>query len=477
MIKVSSDVHPLTMFYFVRRYIPLLLIPVLRTAYSLLAHVPLKLILSTDIAVAAVLLFVGFVRFKRFSFSVDERHFTVRSGVVFKRCSRVPLSEISGVYVYKTPISMLFGAVRVQVDTDAGLGKNPDFVFYYSKRSAGAFAQAVTGGGESTNIKKYRCSALQTVLLSVTSASALSGLLIAATVVSNTGNLLGNRFTDYVADTISWVTVLAERIVPPVAAAAAAVLTAGFFMSFALTLVKHLTFCVSFSGDIIFVSQGIVWRKFSYIRRRSVGAVTVVQPPIMRLFRRGSLLVRAAGYGTHNGESSAIIPVVRADKSGAVYPDAGFNSAPKITLRQPRRAIVRVLFMPLLWTAAVICVPAVIGALGFTHPKYIAAACAVAVCVLLYWLSVRYFCFKRGGAALRGAVRVRGSRRMSLTDSTFFYDRIDSIVIASNPFDRGLGVCTLRAELRSEHPFSASAVSLDLSELSQELEACFGIKL
>lgn len=465
MSDFITSPHILGAFYNSKRYLPLLLIPLGRSAYNLLSGAPFRLIIGADIIAAIALICFELARVRAYKIRICNNHLIISRGVIVKTKSIVPLANVAGVYIYKSPVSAALGAVRVRVDTDAGRNSNPDFEFYYSARAVDTLTRLIIGDGAGGERRK--CSAFQILLLSLTSASALSGLLVCGAVSASVGKFFGKNVGDYVVNTLSNVSYTLSKTVPEIAAVIASLFLAGFIVSFLLTFIKHLSFTAAFGKRIIYVSQGFLWRKYSYIRRDAVGAISFKQSPIMRLFRRGSLLAFVAGYRTRDGESAVIMPVLRVinDDTHSV---AGFDRTPELTVKAPRRALHRVFVAPTLCLFAVIALPFALSILNINVNVPLSLLFAV-IYVLLYWIYVRYICFKHGGIMLCKLTRTRTGRAFTLIDTEYFTDRVDSVLITSNPFDRGLNLCTVRTELYSQQRLRTSVRNLDLSEVMNEI--------
>ena len=446
--------HPLMILSFVRRLIFVLLLPVVRGILNYGLSGTLSNLLIWETVLAVVILIISFARWRRFKLSADDEFFYVDSGVLFTREAQVRLSRISCVYIERQPFTSIFGAVKVSIDTDAGGVKESDFTFFVSSKQVDPLCAALKTVTPKNRI--YLCSTGQIALMSISNASALSGLLVAATVINNAGKLVGDVLEKRLFETLDYVTAITSRIIPPAATAVAAVLALGFCVSFTLTLFKHLTF----------------------VPRSCIGVSVVTMPPLLHIFRRCSLRVVASGYGKNNGENSVLFPVEKrsdAARSMRVLGIGDSSAARPLTLKIPKRAMGRAVFMPILWFV-LIAAASVLGCVFFVSLTSLILILAVFLAIIdAYWLYMKIYHTRHGGASLSDGVRVYGFAAITLNNSYFERSKVDHFIITEGPYDRINRMCTLRVTMRGEKGYTARTTNLDKPETYAEVKAVYGV--
>ncbi len=467
--------HPLTVVKFIRKALLLLLLPVAREILDYISFGTHPSLVVWDTVLAAVIAIYGVMRWRRFVVTVSGGILTVTSGLIFTATTQIKLKNIACVYVEESPFLAVFGAVKVIIDTDARKINNADLSFYLSKKKAEMLCSFVKA--ERPKKQVCRCPMRQVLILSLSNASALSGLLVAATLINNVGKVVGNEFENRLVETLGSVTAFASQVIPPTALAAAVILVAGFGISFLIAILKHAGFTLSVSEDAMLVTQGLIGRKRSLIGRRAVGAVTIETSPIMRLFGRCSVILHAAGYGAPRAESAAVIPVEKTADAEVSLKKCGlvFCKNEPLTLNVPRRAISRALFIPCVYMAVIIAVAALSLIIFRKLIQFTIILALFLGTADAYWLFIRVRHVLKGGASLDGGIRLCGYRFFTETDSRFKAGHTDCITLTQGPFDRRRNLCTLKVTLRSKNRYTSRVKNLDMAQAEDEVARVFGV--
>lgn len=471
MMTRRFTAHPLTCADFIRRFIPLLIIPLVRNIFLFLTRGDIYFS-GWDITVTLSVVAVGLIRSRMFKLTVCGDRLKVQKGMLFKSAADIPIINISGVYTELDPLSARFGALRVRIETEAGGARKADLFLFLSKRDAAALLSILLK--YRSDLFKRRSTVWQTALMALTSASALSGLLVWASVINYLGKLLDRRLDSLVLDTLSGSLSALSRLVPPAAAIAAALLSVGFCISFAQILIKHITFSVGSSDHILHISQGIIRRRQAYIRYRTISAVILKQPPVMRFFSRASLLITVAGYGKQGGESKVVIPALRIKNAADLSDKLGLLKWPQLDIKKARRARPRAAVVPA-WLTAMSALP-VITAVLFLPEATAAGALISGFCaaLCLYRLDVSLAGEKQGGMHIGRTVRVKDARRLSLTDTCIELERVDCVTLTQTPFDRRWRVCSVTVRARGETGVCARVGNIDLKDADRHIKRAFG---
>lgn len=104
----------------IRKLLPLVLVPFARLMYSIVSGKPVDVIIGSDIAITAILIFVRIVRVWAVKLTVTDTHIYFEKGVFIKSKSTVRRSEITCCYVNQTPLLILLKAERTEIYTKSG---------------------------------------------------------------------------------------------------------------------------------------------------------------------------------------------------------------------------------------------------------------------------------------------------------------------------------------------------------------------
>ena len=459
---------------FVKRYTFILLIPVARSLVNFALYGTTGGFVLWELVSAGAIITIGVVRWIRYTLKVEDDRVIINTGLIISVRSVLPLKSISGIYAERSLYSAIFGAVRIRVGTEACGRKKSDFEFYLSSSEANRLFLCVYGNEKVGYVS--RSSIGQIILLSASSASALSGMLVAATVFNDAGKLFGDSLHKGVIDTVSFVSAIAGRIVPPAAAIIAAALTVGFAISFLIMMLKHSTLIVRFDRLKLNITQGSVWHKRSCISRSSIRAYIFEQSPLMWMFRRCSLSVQAAGYGKQN-ESTAIIPVCKTKEMNQTAKIVGFGGLPDLTMHQPKRVISRIVIVP---AVVILSLLGLILIATFLLPRYahmIILISAFLAIIASYWLIMRLSCHYTGGISFDEKIRIRGYKRLTICDVCFERKYAEYIEVSNGPLDRRKQVNTVRAVINNCSAYSVCVKNLDRVQTVSEVSKSFGINI
>lgn len=465
--------HPLTILKLIRKAILLLILPVIREVLSLRPENTLNVVFVWDAVLIALIIVYGAARWRRFLVTVSGKTLTVESGLIFKRHSTINTEKIACIYVTLSPFSAIFKAVKVSIEGDTRQFKKPIFSFYLSKKSAQKLCSLLKP--EKSKRQILSCSVRKILLLSLSSASAFSGLLVAATLITNVGKAVGNEFENRIVETLSSVASLASQIIPPTAFLFATVLAAGFVISFLIAMFNHAGFNLSTDKGNLLIKKGLISRKTSIIDRLYVSAVVIEASPIMKLFKRRCVMLHACGHGTARSESYAVIPVEKATAVEYALKNADFGFCKKqpLTLKVPKRAMSRALFLPCVYMAIIVALT-ILGLIFLEKlTQFILLLSSFTAATNAYWLYIRVQHVLNGGVTVNDNVRMFGFRLFTVTDARFEKDKIDSVITTQGPFDRRKKFCTLRVTLKGKSAFTARVINLDRAETERLITHVF----
>lgn len=139
----------------------------------------------------------------------------------------------------------------------------------------------------------------------------------------------------------------------------------GTAVSVVLDMIRYYGFRITDRGESIFIEYGLFTRKTFTLVKEKISGVSYQQPLLMRLLRRGSLEVFAAGYGDGDDddlqETAILYPVMKQEKLyaflGRFFPE--LKTEPDFVKAQPKSIPYfflcgRFLFSLLLFLAALV---------------------------------------------------------------------------------------------------------------------------
>ena len=451
MMAHAFKAHPFTVFIYLKRLLPLLIIPVASSVYRYILQGVTFSSTLWDVGAAALSVGWAMLECRKIAVVVKGDFVYFEKGLVFSSRWRIRRDRLTAVYTEKGVPYIFFGAVKVLVDSEAGDRKHSDFWFYVNQSEARHFVKVITDFEDKVPIKS---SFWQSLLLSLSESSAWSGLILFASAINYLGRFLGKRLEVSVIGELTSRARDIGLLIPPITAAAAGLILLGFLVSFGLSVIKHAGHRGEFCDKIIHLSQGLLWRRDSYIFRDKIPSVVTVSSPVLHFFGRKNLRVNIGGYGNKQ-EGESVLPAI---KKGL-----HFNRRAK-RLSCVRGAKGRVVKIPLfllcgilaVWVLLSVHIPSLAmlwGILGIS-------GCAVC----LYRIMIKLAEVKRGGVYGYGDIAVLHQKRLTFYEGIVAQPRVEALVIRQSPFDLKYGACTLTVMVESKKKSRFSAANLDIDE-------------
>lgn len=306
--------HPFLILHNLKGFVYMLIIPLVRgfvTAFGggLSAWLDSAWV---DLLVLCFILAGSFLQwyFCRYRFGREGLH--AATGLVVRRSYFIPLSQVATLSAVRSFYMRPFGAVNLRVDTLAGSKKRSDFSLFVSN----AEAQRILGlhlHRENSHLaltRQYRPRSLYVAALAAFSSSSFAGVLFLSTLVSQTGKLLGNEFSERIYGTFERVTQLLAFGLPPAAAAIGYLLLFGWLCAFAVNFIRHKNLCLRRQGDALYISGGIFTIREYAVSIPKINFLDIRQSVLSFLLRFCSVHIHAVGYSKHSDDVSGVVPAV-----------------------------------------------------------------------------------------------------------------------------------------------------------------------
>ncbi len=459
-------------FRFMRRYIFILLFPIVRSLLNYGATGALSRLVIMEIVLAILIIVMSVLRWLFFSVTFREDCIVVDSGIFVRRHAVMPVEKVSVSGIVSGPMLFLFSAVSVRIDTDSGFGEKADFEIYFSRKNAEAFSTLMRF--DDSGIVRYRSKIMLALVMALANASALTGLIILAPAVKRSGEILGNEINDRLLETLTLANALLGKIVPPAATMIAVIFIAGFGVSFLLSIIKYVPFKMVDTGEKIILKHGLISRYTVVINRGSINAVVINIPPVMRLFRFCWVGVSAAGYGKKRGESEVAIPAINLRQATDFQLGMfGVLAKDRFDLTCPKRTRRRIVQMPALLLALTVCVEVFLMLLFELFSGMIALVMTFLQIVIVYYISVRLDYQKNGGVSIYDGIVMRSYKRLTVKKMRVKKDKTCMIKVSQGPFERRYGVARVAVTVRSERPMTLKATNLDQNKTNELINRYF----
>lgn len=452
--------HIFSVFISMARMLILLLVPLIRGLLTSLGG-GLQAWLSSawiDILVLCLILSFGFLGWWHSGFLANEKQLIIKNGVVFRKVRFVPLSRISWASIVSPWYLRPFGAVRFRADTLGGSSRESDFSMLLHRKDAQQLFSLLEDTAVTENtVRDFRPRELYLLLLSALTSNSFAGILIAATGISQTGHLLGRKFSERIYGTLEQLTRLATFGIPPAAAALGYLLLGGWLFAFLLNLIRLKNLCVLRKGQQLHIQSGLFTHRSYTMDLRQINYLDIQQSVMPKLLKIQSVFLHTAGYEKNKEDVSVLVPAapkqINATTLKQLLPE--MTPSPR-SIRPNLGAVMKFLIDPL---GFCILIPLVFWQLCLLMPDWspvIRYIGMIAVIPAIWFLVVRVLDFLTSGLSRKGdTFTLRYSYMFSLHTVVLQRNRIVRVCFRQSILQWGSQKCDVmiysRCEGRKKH--------------------------
>lgn len=443
--------HPLRLLSYTTRYFWLLIIPLVRSLYSLSFEFDAFKVWIRgawlDLLVLAAIICFAWIRWLSVWFSFDDEKIVLRRGVYLNIEDTVFYSRITTISIKQNVLYRLLGASKVYIATNAGTFDSADVTITMNRGDADRLYEAIKGSRQKSLNYSISPNKLRLLLFSLLFSSTLSGVLIIVALLLETGEVFDREVEARILfDTLTEAVNRVATYVPPIISLIIIVLVGAWTLSFTSNIISFWGFVLTKCADSLYVKSGIIAKNRHILLRSKINYIDLKQSFLSKVFNVSSLHANCSGYGsTGRNELSVILPITtRKEINGAikeVFPD---YPRPKTELRSDPRSYGGFYFWPIIF--ALLPAAGFVGIYFLLPSWYVVAYPAVAITVIpAIWLAMckTLSMFITGIGFQNGYMTLRYSRLFTFHTIIAPKDRITKVIIRQSPLQRMGGSCSV----------------------------------
>ncbi|MCI9273445.1 MAG: PH domain-containing protein [Clostridiales bacterium] len=465
-----NRIHPYAVWEYISRWALLLLIPL---SQQLLMR-PENLWEQIRLASVQLMLLAGFfvlsaAQRRATGYRSDEQALLYQRGLFFQRQMRIPYRCFDSVTVKQTLAPALFGAARLFLDTPAGGKKHADVGLTLSRKYLWRTAVAVYPICRQELL--YRAGAWRILLMSAFWSNPGTGLLLVAPFIKRMGDVLGAEISERLYSTVDLSLQLAAWGIPPVSAALAYLLFAGWVIALLVQLFRYGNFKLFRCNDLLTIRRGLVNSSQRMFRSSRVSALSIRQTLLMRMFRLYSGYVHNIGSGKDKGDRSMLVAAASHQELACLLQRAvpGLPTRHKEPIRPPKGTVKSYLLTPL-WFAAGFFAVTLSPYLFGSYSRLFSLVSVFAAPFFCWWCALRFAAQRTAGLSReQEALLISGYRRLTLYFASIPWDRVQMVSISQSPFQRRSRRCNVRVHLYSESSESFVVKHLEIQAVRELL--------
>lgn len=468
--------HPLMIIRFLKPFLFVLLLPVIRAPLEYLIKGEINGLLNLEIAAFVVIFLIAIMRFLNFRVICDNDKVLIKSGFLIKSVSEIEIEKLSSVQTIRNPIDIIFGAMTFCVNTEAGMKNKPDFEFKLKFSDSKELAKRLYG--EET-VSKQRFSAVKVAIMAAATSSAFTGMIIGVPVINRAGNLLGIALSEMLLNEINNVSSKIETKFPPIVNTVSLIFLLAYAVSFVYLFLKYVNFRIIFGENKLEVRTGLISKKRTAFKKDSVNNVKIEQTALMLLFRRFSMKVSVGGFGETKGESQVIVPSGRYGELEADFYRYFPFLAPDAKYIKPKRSILsesRFLYWPAVWLIVVLGASIATAVIFEEFTRLILFVSFVLHITVFYYAYLCVLEYKYSEASFGNNIFARSKKALRTFELYCPREKVGQIKITRFFTDFYYKTCKIKITVCSESADSIKLRHFDYETAKDKIYDCFGIK-
>ncbi len=450
MTERTAQQHPIKLLSYTTRYFWLLIIPIIRSLYSLsLDADAFRVWLEGtwfDLIVLAAIIAFAWLRLISVSFSFNHERILVKRGIFVTAEDRVCYREVSTLSIKQNVLYRLVGACKVYIGTNAGIFDRADITLVMKRSDADRLYAAMKQSRVKSVSYSISTNKPRLLAFSILASSTLSGVLVALAFIVETSQMFDREIeARIILDTLSEAADKLSRIIPPAAAGISIIIAVSWLISFVTNVFYFWGYILTKCSDSLYIKSGLLSRNRHIILLDRVNFIDFKQSFLARLLRISSLHCQCAGYGsTGRSELSVVMPIASARELGStlteVFPD---YPQPKVGLRSDLKSYAGFYFWPALLALIPLAGYAVVTRFLPSWSSVALTALAIAE-IPAVWLAVikTFSMFTTGIGMSENHLIMKYSKRYSFHTVIAPKDKVTKVVLRQSVPQHLSGSCT-----------------------------------
>ena len=475
-MKKAFKAHPLMLYSFMKPFLFVLVIPVIKGGIQYLLYQKITGVLLFESILAALLFFFAYFRLKAFKVTVCETHIEVKKGFIIKERAIIPKARISSIKTSENLIDTLFRCVTLRINTEAGTVGTADFKVKLSRKNADELYFLIYGKEKNIPIK---FSNLKIASLSAATSSALTGLILGVPITNQASKMLGVSLSEVIFLRINDASQKFNTYMPPLVNIITIVALIAYGFAFVFTFLRNIGFSLSANEEKMEIKSGFFVKRRIVFKKENINNLYLEQTPMMKLFKVYSLCACVAGLGDGRKERATVIPCGGKRELKAMMKLYFPTLTPSGSCLMAPRSYAngrRFLFWPTLLTMGLLLVGTLAGAMFPEFIKVIMFVSAVLLAMIVYYGDICLVNYRFAKVSFGERVYLSGSKGLSLRRICCKKENVGIIRISRTPADKRFSTCNVKVTIRSESAIRIKVRHLDCSSLAEEIEKCYEIE-
>lgn len=413
-----------------------------------------------DLLVLLLILGFGYLRwsFTWFRFGSDE--VSLMSGIFVKRETSIPYENISAVTSEHSFYLRPFKAVRINIDTCAGVMKKSDMSLIVRISDMRRFNRSIPTVIHAKIGKPFELKPkwFSIVFFSFVFSSSLSGAVYISAFFFQFGRiskeLMENELRSALDAITGQVAANFALSVPPAAVFLGILIITTWLLSFTANILRYAGFTMKKDNRFIEVKMGAATRRHFRIITPKINYIDMRQSFIMKIFRKTSLNISCSGYGNQKNELPVLLPVLSRRQANSAMDILDFGKRiGKRTFSSDRSALITFTGIPVCIAGLVPLAASLIMRLVPSVSDFTVFFAVMVEIPVIWMIVIRIIALFTSGISFEDSfICVRYSRFFSFHTVLADKKKLVKVQIVQNPVQKKIGRCRMDFYFSSEYP-------------------------
>lgn len=392
----------------------------------------------------------------------------------------LPHQKLQSVIIQKGPLTLLFNAVRVQLNTPATKAKKGDAMFYLSSQRASRLLREIYAD-IGFHLNTYRAHNIRIFFMASIWSNPISGILIISPFIYNLGKLTGEQLGTELLEQFDLSVYLMYIGLPPTTAIIAYFLLVCYAISVVADFIRNANFnCSSFQNGIL-IKRGFIKRTFFMTNCKKLNAISINQSLMMLPTHLYSAYIHTVGSGKTKGDRSLLIAAEKKENVKALLLKLldGLDLNFKYMVKPVKKSLKSYLLVPFLLLCGDIVLSLYMQIEGLSG--YLTFNLMIfTIPWLLIWCIFRVIAHHKSAISFNGKfIFIRSYKRLTFNATLIPINKVQLCIHRVNIFQRFGKTCNIRIYIFGEKRTYVEIKHISITngiKLTQEINRAISAK-
>ena len=429
--KIYKRTHPYTILSSLYRFAFLLIIPVLQSLlFNSTNIIDTITSLGFNILFIVLLILIAFLSYKKTFYNLSNKKLSIKKGFIITSTNFIPYKNITSIFVQKNILPAMFNCVKIYIDTAGAKTRKSDFYILLTFNKASNLVKSIFNVKNNDYIYKYKSSIWRIFLMGLTWSNSITGLLLFAPFVKNSGVILGQEYSNRLYEGVNIAVYIASIGLPPATAYIAGILVFGYAVALIVQIFRYGRFSFEINENILRIKRGLVDRAIFTTNINHINSISINQSFLMILLKLKSVYINTIGLGKTKGDKRLLSPVERTTKAEEILSQIiDIKGKIEKEIRPQSNRIISYLLSPFIGLLLNFPVYYILKQIGITS-DILELSITLSLLLMSLWLIFRFIAYKKSKIVKyeKGYVAVE-FKRMNIIENRITKEKVQQIEI------------------------------------------------